>query len=438
MIVKLLDWNGFLSLQFTQEDNDLVLNNNVIHMATNVANFKVEFDVEETHPDLIALSSILLAYPFFTQEIKVPFAVSKEFSDTFYSVTKRKVSPVDPFLKPRISPEKSVPSLCFSGGIDSTAALMLMPKETKMFFCDRMIPSNTKSLYNKYAALNTVNDLFEAGYDITTVPTDFEYIRSRVGFPTDLASAVPSLLLADKYSIDSIAFGLIMESGYRVGHNKYENYLHRTHYKRWGTLFKLVGCPLYLPVVGLSEVGTSKIAQTFSHSHTVRSCMRGDEYTECGKCIKCLRKSLLASALNNVKVDDSLIKSNLQSAEVIKTLSGEYIRHENVYRYILNKIDLPVLSRLNSYIKDESEDVSWMEKWYKPSLEFVPDKYKFHHVSMIHSLVSPTTYDDESYIERWERQSALKNDNLKFEWLNDLESLIESEKLKKVLPKFNL
>ena len=66
--------------------------------------------------------------------------------------------------------------LAFSGGVDSTAALSVLPPDTVPVFMLR--PEKGKSLYNPQAALKSCNLLSEIGYDIRIVECDVEYVES--------------------------------------------------------------------------------------------------------------------------------------------------------------------------------------------------------------------------------------------------------------------
>ncbi|HHQ4609748.1 TPA: DUF6395 domain-containing protein [Aeromonas veronii] len=429
MIAKLVDWGDSFTFQFTQEENDFLLDSNHIILAQNTATFKIANCCSETHPDLIALSAILLVYPFIKSEIKVPFGVSQQFATLFNKVTKKNITPVDKNLAPRTIEENGIPSLCYSAGVDSTAALMLMPGNTKLFFCDRVMHENTRSMYNKFAAINTVLDLKRCGYDMNIVATDFEYIRSKVGFPTDLATAVPALMCADQFNIDSVAFGIPIEVGYRLGHSAFENYKDRLHYKRWGALFSAVGCQLYLPTVGVSEVGNFIIASNFKDSNTVRSCMRGDQASPCGKCLKCFRKTLISAAIANGEINEAEIISNLNSSEVIRTIASRNIKLENVYRYILKKADAPILKPLLDYIEDPEEDILWMEKWYSPSICFIPEKYRGEHIEKVLKYLDITSDEDNKYIESWVKYSVKNNSSRFNDWVVHYISMLDDEKL---------
>ena len=75
------------------------------------------------------------------------------------------------------------------------------------------------------------------GYDVQVISTNLEYIRTPVGFPTDLANAIPAILLSEFLNLDSLAFGTIMESGFGLGHSKFIDYGRGAHWRFYSTLF---------------------------------------------------------------------------------------------------------------------------------------------------------------------------------------------------------
>ena len=82
-----------------------------------------------------------------------------------------------------------------------------MPKNTLAVFMDRPLKLG-KSFYNKSAAYATIEHARSEGYDVRKVGCDLEYIRSPIGFPTDLAPSVPLVLMAAKENLDSVALEL--------------------------------------------------------------------------------------------------------------------------------------------------------------------------------------------------------------------------------------
>ena len=205
---------------------------------------------KEIHPDLIALSVILMCHPFVGSELHFPLGVSKRFKDTMSKVVSRYnfISPDNEAIEPRGAKENYFPGLAYSGGVDSTAALSVMPRKTVPIFMNR--PLNGKTLYNTQAALTSCKLLKELGFDAKIVDCDVEYMRNPVGFPTDLSHSIPAILLADYLMLDSISFGTVMESAFGIGHEKFRDYGSGSHWRFYGSIFKAAGIPIGMPVSG--------------------------------------------------------------------------------------------------------------------------------------------------------------------------------------------
>ena len=81
------------------------------------------------------------------------------------------------------------------------------------------------------------------------------HLRKPVGFPVDLTSGMASVAIASGTDVDSIAFGMVMESLQRPVMLNLGITLNHFHYKSWAPLFDSTKIPLYLPVAGISGLG---------------------------------------------------------------------------------------------------------------------------------------------------------------------------------------
>ncbi len=219
-------------------------------------------DLSDIHPDLLALSAILICSPFVGKRLELSEQPSSDFIEKANGIlSKYKISnSIDPDheIEPRLEPPNSRPGLAFSGGVDSTAALAVMPGNTIPIFMDR--PISKGSLYNPNAAHQSCRILRQLGYNSEIVECDLEYVRDPVGFPTDVANSVPAIILADCLGLNSISFGTVLESAYGTGHEQYRDYPNGSHWTFFGTLFSAANLQFSLPIGGVSEVGTSIIA----------------------------------------------------------------------------------------------------------------------------------------------------------------------------------
>ena len=292
--------------------------------------------------------------------------------------------------------------VAYSGGVDSTAALSVLPEDSVPVFMLR--PSRGKSLYDPSAALESCRLLKEVGYDVRVVECDVEFIREPVGFPTDLSHAIPSILLADEICIDSLAFGTVMESAFGIGHEKFRDYWNGSHWKLYSTLLGAVAIDLCLPVSGVSEVGTAIIVNSNPLGEFSQSCIRGKWDKPCKRCWKCCRKGLLGSALGLVSLNSEELGLMLSSDDVRNKLSSIPISHENVIEYSLQRIEEglhPNLPFLRKRI-ERGSDLRFLECWFEPSSDFIPKKYRRKVCEKIKNLLRTMDQREEELVRNWD------------------------------------
>ena len=368
-----------------------------------------KYEIQNIHNDLIALSIILMINPFVGERLHLNFSVSEEFIKNVSSViSKYKISVKDNKINPINKNDGIRPGLAFSGGADSCAALAILPKDVCLIFMNRPLKEKTK--YDSSAPLEICRRLKEVGFDVQVVDSNLEYLRIPVGFPTDLANSIPAILMSKFLEIDSVAFGTVLESAYGIGHNKYREYSKRSHYKFNSKLFNAVGLELNLPTIGISEVGTAIIGSKAPVGGIQQSCMRGKLFYPCYRCWKCFRKELLNYSL---KITDNMpnFQEMMRSSEVQKKLSEYPISHENVITYSLQRIDLSEddnLKILSGKI-DLEKDLNFLNQWYSPSIDFVPDKYRFYVREQIINYLSIMRTDSEDLVTTWNMEGHINS-----------------------------
>ena len=352
-------------------------------------------DLRSVHNDHLALIVLLAAHPFAVGRLPIPLHVSKQFEEATHIFSRYRPDFLSSSGKPYTAKSNGKPGLAFSGGMDSTAALALMPDKTIPVFLDRPHRANT-TLYNKSAAKATLAFLEAKGIPNIAISTDVEYIRNPVGFPTDLATGIPVLALASHFQFDSVGFGTVMESAYRIGHEKSRDYTEAPHYKVWAPLFAAAGLPLFLPVAGVSEVSTSTIVHRSPFRGMARSCIRGNWPKTCNNCWKCFRKKLIQHGINQTEFNDNMFLDSLQSKEVVKKLSAEFISHENVLGWALNKIDRgPKLEVLFNRLVASTYSLEHLNAFFPPAIDLVPPKYKLHVLEKLRSYLPEMEEEDQ-------------------------------------------
>tara|TARA_B100000767_G_C19778101_1_gene543925 strand:- start:4250 stop:5539 length:1290 start_codon:yes stop_codon:yes gene_type:complete len=391
MDVKVSLENQQIIFDFLLDDEDGVFNERIKMDNTSLFIQAEEFvSIKDIHPDHLALGILLISNPFVKKELNIPFPVSQGFRDACKIITKYRVNFPSNTIDKYAPGHNSRPGLSFSGGADSTAALLLMPENTLSVFMDRPLRSKA-SLYNKSAAYATINHAREIGHDVRKISCNLEYIRSPIGFPTDLAPALPLILMSAKNNVDSIAFGTVLESAYRVGHEHCRNYETSGHYRVWGGLFDAANIPLYLPVAGISEVGTSKIVLDTSFRDYTRSCIRGVFPLSCDNCWKCFRKNLVEKRLINQNIPNSEMERWLNVREVKGKLQAWPISHENVLSWSLQGANTSGPSRDLLFNRTEGKirNMDFLCRWYPQSIDLVPHPYKDITRNLISNYLDP-------------------------------------------------
>ena len=369
-------------------------------------------DLSNIHPDLLALSAILICSPFVGSRLELSAQPSSEFIKRANGIlTKYKIAnsvDLSHDIEPRFESARSSPGLAFSGGVDSTAALAVMPGNTIPIFMDR--PVSKGSLYNPDAAHQSCRILRELGYNSEIVECDLEYVRDPVGFPTDVANAVPAVILADCLGLNSISFGTVLESAYGTGHEHYRDYPKGSHWTFFGTLFSAANLQFSLPIGGVSEVGTSIIAYRSPVGMVAQSCIRGKWGEPCMHCWKCFRKSLLSIALRQKKYDKKEIKGLLDSNEVKGKLSAIPISHENVVAFSTSRIEESTMGKEILALKERVNELGklgLLTKWYSPSKILIPEEWRFFCQEKILSYLKLMNAREEGVIENWDMDEFL-------------------------------
>ena len=149
----------------------------------------VDWSIDDTHPDLFQLAHHLLVEPW----------------------DKSAMEHWNPTRKPGWRP-----GLAFSGGIDSAAAMALMPEDTVLLYNERTGISGQLDHTNAFRFFDKIRT--DTGRIVHCIPSNHEELRRHqgksAGFSTDYACAVQAILLADYFGLDSIGTGMPLENSY--------------------------------------------------------------------------------------------------------------------------------------------------------------------------------------------------------------------------------
>jgi len=256
------------------------------------------------------------------------------------------------------------PGLSFSGGIESTAAMLVMPRNTVVAYHERDFESMLKH-DNAHRFIKRLR--WRRLRRIHVIKSDHEKIRTNWGlmngFSTDLACAVHLILLADHYNLDSIAVGMPIDNSWLTGGRVFRDFPNCHWFKKWAPPFKAAGLEINLVVNMITQAGCLEVVRRKGMANWAQSCLRAPAGETCGRCWKCFFKnSLLGHEID------------LTSNEIQKFSSSEPLKTAAMVLYATMKTgmfeDLPQLARF-AHI-----DLSWFDGIYPPGFDLLPDAHR--------------------------------------------------------------
>ena len=279
------------------------------------------------------------------------------------------------------------PGLAFSGGVDSTAALALMPSNTVLIYNERTdIPgqldhTNAIRFFDEFE--NKTNR------PVIRIRSNHERLRQlkgkSAGFSTDYACAVQCIILADHFGLDSIATGMPLENSYLFHGYRYRDFNKSRFWTNYSAIFESVGLPLYQPVAGCSEIINMKISEQEGWGEWAQACLRSSkEGIGCGKCWKCFRKNTMMGlpfSMSN-EISTFLSKPKLkQAASTLFSIQQNGISSEGI-----------IIAKEYPHLKPFlAMDLNFLNFHNKAALELIPEKYRGYTEGRLEQFASPMT-----------------------------------------------
>lgn len=383
-----------------------------IHLLDNRFRFILPFETE-VHPDLLAMTALMVTLPFTGTRFTAPRPVSAAFADAVYQAFDIEVGPVNSQLASRRPGRR--PGLAFSAGIDSLASMLLMPEDSALVFLER-IPHprvTTRPEFDTYtaaAALHACGILEAEGRPVFRVQTDHEYCLGPFpDYATWLGTSTQLMLLADALELDSAWNGNVFGSTYWADWQglKFFSWAGMGHDPQkypWEYVMSAVGLPLARPVGGISELGTTTIVNASPYAQLATSCANGPDGQPCMYCKKCLRKALIEPALAKQALPRTFWRPFAANPEVHNLFAdGTTIDHIFMYCFQnLPPIPEPYFARVQRSIQAVSPDVSFLERWYPVSIEHIPEQYRDDFRRRVSQYLDTCTPEEVARIEAWE------------------------------------
>ena len=365
----------------------------------------------ETHPDLLGLAALLIAQPFTGQRLIIDPLPSHEFAESVSSIEVAAHGSVAPR-----TPATGPPALAYSGGADSTAALLVMPPDTVCFNVRRRLPPPYRVLERPYRAARrrptppfnpdhgaSGLDWARLNHTVLRFPTDLELVRWPLGWPVDLGLALPSVLLADDLAVSSINFGSTLPGLNRLT-EQFTPYRSRWHYRFWSPVFEAAGVPLSYPVAGLTSAGTQLIVDRNGLTDTVQSCPRAWNGQACRRCTKCVYIQMLAVLVAGEPLSDGDVTALLSTRAAMQRLSQVPIPVEVNFTYVAWKYqgDHPAMRLLERRVRSAHHDLEWYQRFHTNQIDLASGDLAREVAAGIRQIVPEADSDHLEAVTKWD------------------------------------
>jgi hypothetical protein len=329
-------------------------------------NFKRENWTQEQNR--VTLKSAVMDIDFY---VPGNFSIKHTSSDLLWAIEHVLFSPWDDkYNLPWVPTRRpgNLPGLSFSGGVDSTAAMCLMPSNSLLFYLER----NFESMIQHENAKRFLSALDSEGRKTVSIQSNHEKIRTfygkNPGFSTDYACMAHLILVADFYDLDAAATGMPLENTYFFHGSKVRDFAKSNFWKRYAPMFSYLGIPIYQPVAGCSEIVNNTIVKEYNYSILATSCLRSKVAGEtCNSCWKCFRKNTFNGQNWSMSPEISKFLAKRPLKQGIATLYALQLMH---------KKGLKIPKECEDLIPLMEKNLEFLNNYWEPSLELLPTKYR--------------------------------------------------------------
>lgn len=368
------------------------------------------FDADGLHADLPAAALLILLDQFIGSSISFSQPVSPALRDAYQAASGKRIETVEESLAPRRAGPEARPAIAFSGGTDSTAAAALLPEKTILIQCRR--PEGIGSSSHRFdAARDSLDGMAALGFETVRLECGFESILDHHFYMHLCGTAFPAIVLADHYGIDTLAFGHTIDNVYGLlPEYRFIDDPDLRGRRDLGAVLNAVDTPAAYVTAGLTEVGTTIVAERSRFAGVVQSCIRGEKLGEpCSRCAKCFRKQLLGALVAGRDVSGEEILELAANNKVAIELSESPPHTVQTYAYIAARLRgrQEFMDRLAHWLDATESNTAWAERWYEPSAAMLPARYRDQVASRILEYVEPMDAADRRQLHAFSKRRRL-------------------------------
>ncbi|MFG1704586.1 DUF6395 domain-containing protein [Nonomuraea sp. M3C6] len=356
---------------------------------------------DDAHPDLFAVAAWTIVAPWTRKRITFDRAISAELAAAIHDGWGIEAGPVG--TEARRAGKRL--AISYSGGADSVAAATIYPEAPFVHF-RRVAHPRIPNRWSHYRSDVLAKLAAKTGRELTTVTSDLEFTLAepRPGYPEHHAVAAGALLLADQLNLGALGFGYELGSRW-LGGGRYlwrytpDNRLWAPH-GAWGTLFAAAGVHIVLPVGGVSEAVTMRLALNSGLKDQVRWCLRGTD-GPCRTCGKCLYKELIQAAVERRPLDTPITADRPAARKWQKKppYGGQEMIEYGLAR--VPGIEHTLFAKALDYLDATEQSTSWLDHCYPKAIDEIPVRWRDEATEFITANVGFMTEDEVRRVETW-------------------------------------
>ncbi|GAA3004793.1 DUF6395 domain-containing protein [Streptosporangium longisporum] len=371
-----------------------------LRLATNSFRIELPRTLREIHPDLLALAAWTVAAPWTRRRIVFDRPISDGLAGAIGDGWGIEAGPVGTGAR-----SGGRLAISYSGGADSVAVAAMLPDAPFVHF-QRVSHPRVPNRWTHYRSDVLAELAAATGRELTVVRSDLEFTLAepRPGYPEHHAVAAGALLMADELDLGGLAFGYELGSRW-LGGDRYllrytpDNPMWAPH-GAWGRAFAAAGVHLVLPVGGVSEAVTMRLALNSELRGQVRWCLRGVG-GPCGTCGKCLYKELIQAAVERRPLRTTITAGRpvARRWQEPPPYGGQEMIEYGCAR--VPGVEDTVFGAAARYLGATESSTAWLERCYPPAIEEIPEPWRGRVRDFMTGEIGLMNEDEARRVETW-------------------------------------